>query len=171
MLEPSFLLHLRKGEKSFGRTIWDSASRGKFKTFFFPRNVFLGYFGLCLCLSGSRVSCSDVNLGQYLSDGSEHKFHVLFLAREAMLRLGQADALWQPFICYEILAGAEHWIMRWICFLPLSLDVSSWGRAADSGAMFGVGLQLSKGAAWVPVKSSVCTQTPLKSSQQSTSGR
>lgn len=43
MLESSLLLHLWKGEKSFQRTIWDSASHGKFKTFF-PGECFPGVF-------------------------------------------------------------------------------------------------------------------------------
>lgn len=92
MIEPSLLLQLWKGEKSFGRTIWDSASQGKFKTFFLLE---MFSWGILACVSAYLALEFPAVMqicGGIAGADLRHKSHILFLALEEVLRLGQTDA-------------------------------------------------------------------------------
>lgn len=134
---------------------------------FFPGNVFLGYFGLCLCISDNRVSCSNVNLGQYLSDGSQTQVPCSFLSTGGAAQAGAGRCcvaafhlLRNPFrrralnnkvdLLSPLVSGCQ--FLRQSCWLRSS--VWCWATALQRSCL----------------KSSFDTQTPLKSSRQSASG-
>lgn len=63
---------------------------------------------ISICISGNTVFYTMCILASITQTDLKHRFHVLFLVCKEMFRLEKTYAVWQYYICYEILLRREN---------------------------------------------------------------